>query len=821
MIGMRVAAAACIGLLVGQNPPTARPDDALPPGAVFRIGSSAWRHDGASFAPSWSRDGKRLAIVSRYREVRILDGDTGKILLAFRPKDETGNDLPQCISAIFAPDADELAVQSNTQVVVYDARTGAHKKTYATVLKGPDGIVDRLKYSPDGRYMAVTGSLSCAIVDRYSGELVAQERTTGQVQGMAFSPDSASLATAYKSSLVLFDLAHGTFSRCWPTERENLRGLAISPNGNWIAGCCEEVIVFDSKTGKIVRQLQSDEPSDWFIEAIFTPDGKQLIAASQRGPLSVWNTSDRSRKWAFQLDSKSFSFRGLALRPDGKRVAAADGRNRVWVWDLDTGRRLDAGQPAHDATIMAVAFSPDGNVLATGSEGLDTHLWDTKTGRHLRKLEASSRTLAFADGGKRLISGGFTTPCLQVFDLPKSELVSRWGTENDQGPGVVAQSPSSKLVVLQHVLAPRGYRVVQLSYPSLDIISELPREVYLRNGGCVSRDGNLLAASAHYGIDLWDLNEGKFLTELPAQNFVVENLLFTPDGRFLIGSCSDKIIRMWELASLQVVRTLEGHKDRQIVLTLSPDGRVLASGGWALNMPDALAEARQIRLWNLATGKQVAALTGHDADVSSLAFSPDGMQLASGFWDSTALMWNVPPAARRLNLEPSALSAEDAARLWDQLASADAKLAQEAVTRLAKDPAAAVRVATQKLKPSQPLAAPEFQRLLQQLDSDSFEERKTAIERLEAYGSVIESQLEAALKESDSLEVRLRCGELLKQAQSRYPLPTAQLMETRAVQLLEWIADERAVALLKQLTSGVPQAHLTREAKAALGRCTS
>jgi len=54
--------------------------------------------------------------------------------------------------------------------------------------------------------------------------------------------------------------------------------------------------------------------------------------------------------------------------------------------------------------------------------------------------------------------------------------------------------------------------------------------------------------------------------------------------------------------------------------------------------------------------------------------------------------------------------------------------------------------------------------------------------------------------------------------QRRYPLAGPALNETRAVQLLEWIGDERATALLTKLAAGAPDAHLTKEAKAAVGR---
>ena len=55
----------------------------------------------------------------------------------------------------------------------------------------------------------------------------------------------------------------------------------------------------------------------------------------------------------------------------------------------------------------------------------------------------------------------------------------------------------------------------------------------------------------------------------------------------------------------------------------------------------------RIRLWNVGTGKEIGCLQGHDANVTSLAYSPDGTRLVSGFYDGTALIWDVKDAVKQ------------------------------------------------------------------------------------------------------------------------------------------------------------------------------
>jgi WD40 repeat protein len=82
---------------------------------------------------------------------------------------------------------------------------------------------------------------------------------------------------------------------------------------------------------------------------------------------------------------------------------------------------------------------------------------------------------------------------------------------------------------------------------------------------------------------------------------------------------------------LKLRATLKGHTNFVCSVAFSPDGKTLASG----------SADKTIKIWNVATGKNIATLIGHTDEVTSVAFSPDGKTLASGSMDMTIKLWDV------------------------------------------------------------------------------------------------------------------------------------------------------------------------------------
>ncbi len=597
--------------------------------------------------------------------------------------------------------------------------------------------------------------------------------------------------------------------------------LAYSPDGKLLVSGGDDKIVrfWDPDTGKEVQRLPAAEHA---VQSVaFSPDGKVLAVASGElgakfgGRVVLWEV--RTAKVVRQLGKSSRIYGLVAFSPDGKTVAAAGGNSglpgALQLWDAGTGEELFGGR-GHLGPVDSVAFSADGRRVVTGGWNENIHVWDAGSGKELQQFPGYRPWLS-TDGKSLLTVTGRLDVTVYLWDVPsvKPRRQFRLG----QGDHVIAISPDGNTLA-------SGSRENEIRLWDVSQGKEQRRlagQQQLLNG-LFSPDSRILACT---GIDqggvqtwLWDVATGKVLSKIADRS---RNLAFSQDSKLIAGAGGgregdDETLRLWDVATGKEVRSWsmaravpadplapELSKERVVCTCFSPDGRTLATGNWK----------NQVRLWEVATGKERRVLEGHQGWlVRSLAFSPDGKSLVSGGIDATALVWDLSGSLAA----KVPLTAEDLKSLWADLAIEDAARAYRVVWKLAGSPRQTMPLLRDRLRPAPRGDAERIARLIADLDSGRFAVREEATNELTKLGDVAEPALRKALTAGQaSAEARRRLERLLEELKRWSP---ERLRSVRAVEVLEHIGTPEAQVVLKTLAKGDPDARLTQEAKASFDR---
>ena len=559
----------------------------------------------------------------------------------------------------FSPDGTRLAIGTEIGAWVYDVNTGAGTILLPTALRhannrafGPSrpaewqpasvAIINHLAFSPDNHILAVSES-SNWIVQLWNiethRELSMFPLTTRRdsVSAITFSQDGKTLITPnYFGDIIHWDTVSGSQTIHLKRYRPDL--TLLEEDGKYGSHSIDELaFVQDGMT------FVSGDPKDGKIRLWDAATGRQLAIFKAKSPFAKLSQTEPEIQKGVNA---------LAFSPDGKTVASAHDDNTVRLWDPLTSTET-ATLKGHKERINTLAFSPDSALLASGSADDSIILWNVRERRKHATLTGHRDeigVLTFSPVGRRLLASGSVDGTVRFWNADAGSELSTFTTGHTAWIGGVAFSADD--TTLASVTGNGTVQIWDIKTGHALTVPPIARHDK-SEAAAFSSDATLFASHGadstvrsrgantrtswrpHAEIRLWNLRTGVELATLSQQ---AGALAFSPDNIILAASDPEKTL-LWDVRTgLEISRFNAKQFSMNVVVTFSPDGTILATGGMR----------GETHLWRVNTGHKLATLTATVAEFPKvLAFSPDNSTLAVGYVNNHIRLWDLKTKQER------------------------------------------------------------------------------------------------------------------------------------------------------------------------------
>lgn len=575
---------------------------------------------------AFSPDGRYALSSSADQTIRLWEVSSGKCLRVF-----VGHqDGVTC--AKFSPDGRSVLSASKDQTLrLWEVKTGLCLQ----VFEGHEYAALSVSFSPDGRHALSATDYDYRLWEIETGSCM-NEFSVGVYTSplIAFTPDgrNALIGARQGHPLLLCDFEKGTVIR-WIGHRQiGSHSFDISPDGRYaLTGCDKDMILYDVETGVCLRTF----PKAGDVVA-FSPDGKQALSGFWNIEISLWNlegigalpapfqpaiplsgaqASTFEKDYADQMENARLALQqedfaaGLSCLQKARSISGYEqAKDALELWfglyphcrqtSLRGGweeRSIDVDKGA----LSPIAFSPDCRYAVFGDSFNKVHLLDIDTGKSIRIMEGHNQSvygIGYSRDGKYAWSNSVGT-------------IRLWEVETGQCVRIVTED----YPFLSAAISPDNRYLATLGdYRKYDLDSR--RFIY--------REDNET-------LHLWDIKTGALVKKYAIKD-PGANIVFSPDGCYLLTQYSKGVVGGWSLENSEYLYSYEGHEGSIQAVAYSPDGRYVLSG----------SEDKTLKLWN-DSGVFQREFVGHEGGVRSVAFNANGRFVLSGSSDGTMRLWDV------------------------------------------------------------------------------------------------------------------------------------------------------------------------------------
>lgn len=592
---------------------------------------------------------QRLVNALRRREqgtwLEPLTGSLGRSGLmrvlrpAQAPPEISDDDAPRVWDLDMAPDGRTIVSASHDRSVrVWEVATGRTR----TVLFGHEGPVQGVCATPDGRRAISAASDGVLILwDLETGGVLDRKKCGGPLESIAITPKGDRALVGFTSGrLWIWNLASSQIlSR--KEHSDTIWRIAVSPDGRRAATASQDgrLLLWNLSSGSHRVLVQVPEPYDLFRSVQFHPREPFCVVGTGSGV--VVNVPLRSNL-VDPFQHHDVVVRDLALSRDGRLVVSVAQDGGLVISSFRTGR-VALRTRAHADEVNTVHLADDGRTMVTGASDGVVKVWDLPSLRrsatrpgHLGRIAG----LSIANGGKHVVSGG-EDGHIRFWDAATGRLLHDNELRGSSIDHIDVTPDGRYLVFISTDVGDQSWLHVRRLIDDREW--SVPLECDSRSNALAisPSDGRILVVTDKNQLSMFSPQSDQPLFHPRVAGYYVQRILVTPDGRraivhsFRYDDCGGEQFLVFDLEQGRREQTLRGHRGR--IRSMAIRGcRQLLTG----------CKDGTLRIWDLATGKMAKTIATSMGDVRSVSVSADGSIAICAGADFTIAVWDLVRARR-------------------------------------------------------------------------------------------------------------------------------------------------------------------------------